>query len=477
MPAGGCGSIPQLADVANHPLIEWSVALRIEIARRRAATLKDVARIFNENWDRLETAMITDPGPLAPIDLGELRRAAADVLELADTHRDPSDNLAVFIADRWHKFEALRDGDDALEAVVIIDSEAKWSMSQGQKKNWPDVEHVRGTLKHFAAAADRVIVAAAPAVLDQWRWRLAIFTLDAAEQRRREGTLEFHDLLVLARRLVRRSPSARRALHERYTHLVIDEFQDTDPIQVELVTLIATSADDVGDAQWTDLDVEPGRLCFVGDPKQSIYRFRRADGRAVPRSVRAVSLRRVSRCRSWRTFARCPRCCGGSTTCSAALMQGGRPDQQPPYRPWTPRGATARAAITGWYCSVVPTTKTSSRDTARTRSRRRGASDSFDDSRRRPVVDRRPRPVAPPRFDDIVILVPSRLSLPALEHALRAADVPYRAEASTLVFDTQEVREPLIALQAIDDPSDEIAVVATCVAHSSAAVTTSCSSS
>ena len=266
----------QLADVANHPLIEWSMVLRIDIARRRAASLKDVARNFNDNWDRLEASMVADPGPLAPIDLGELRRAAAAVLELADTHYDAADLLAVFIAERRARFEMFcrlrrraRGGRDHRLRQVVD--------GPREKQNWPDVERVREALKHFATTADRVVDDARVAVLDQWRWRLANFTLGAAEQRRREGTLEFHDLLVLARRLVRRSPGARRALHDRYTHIVIDEFQDTDPIQVELVTLIATDVDDVANLPWQGLDVAPGRLCFVGDPKQSIYRFRRAD--------------------------------------------------------------------------------------------------------------------------------------------------------------------------------------------------------
>ena len=94
---------------------------------------------------------------------------------------------------------------------------------------------------------------------------------------RAEGRLEFHDLLVLARDLLRDPP--RRpcvTLHDRYQRLLLDEFQDTDPIQIELAVRIAggehADADD-----WRDVAVPPGPLFVVGDPKQSIYRFRRAD--------------------------------------------------------------------------------------------------------------------------------------------------------------------------------------------------------
>ena len=110
---------------------------------------------------------------------------------------------------------------------------------------------------------------------------IARFTHDDVATRRAAGELEFHDLLVLARLLLRdptHGPEARRRLAHRYQRLLIDEFQDTDPIQVDLAVLLA-SADraTTASALWTPMSVEPGRLFFVGDPKQSIYRFRRAD--------------------------------------------------------------------------------------------------------------------------------------------------------------------------------------------------------
>ena len=55
----------------------------------------------------------------------------------------------------------------------------------------------------------------------------------------------------------------------------MDEFQDTDPLQAELLLLLA--ADDPDERDWTRVRPVPGKLFMVGDPKQSIYRFRRAD--------------------------------------------------------------------------------------------------------------------------------------------------------------------------------------------------------
>ena len=58
---------------------------------------------------------------------------------------------------------------------------------------------------------------------------------------------------------------------------MLDEFQDTDPIQISLALLLASSVQGAEPGPWAGLDAEPGRLFMVGDPKQSIYRFRRAD--------------------------------------------------------------------------------------------------------------------------------------------------------------------------------------------------------
>ena len=89
------------------------------------------------------------------------------------------------------------------------------------------------------------------------------------------GCLDFEDLLLRARDLVRGHAGVRREMQERFTHYFVDEFQDTDPLQVEILLLLA--ADDPKVTEWHRARAVPGKLFIVGDPKQSIYRFRRAD--------------------------------------------------------------------------------------------------------------------------------------------------------------------------------------------------------
>ncbi|MYK69102.1 MAG: AAA family ATPase [Gammaproteobacteria bacterium] len=158
--------------------------------------------------------------------------------------------------------------------------------------------------------------------LDRWlahRYSMAIrlvrrAAIEFAEERLRIGLLSFHDLLMLTAQLLREHPEVRRDLGERYRYVLIDEFQDTDPIQAELLFLLASEpeprAGDAGPrpADWHTVVPRPGALFVVGDPKQSIYRFRRADI-AVYNQVRArfkefgAVLRLITNFRSRQTVA------------------------------------------------------------------------------------------------------------------------------------------------------------------------------
>ncbi len=114
--------------------------------------------------------------------------------------------------------------------------------------------------------------------------------------KKKSGKLDFLDLLLFVRNLVRDNTVVRQYLQQRYTHLFVDEFQDTDPVQAE--TLLLLAADDPNESDWRNVTPLPGKFFAVGDPKQSIYKFRRADvllyrgiqDRLTGRGVRHVRL-------------------------------------------------------------------------------------------------------------------------------------------------------------------------------------------
>jgi ATP-dependent exoDNAse (exonuclease V) beta subunit len=93
--------------------------------------------------------------------------------------------------------------------------------------------------------------------------------------KRKSGKLDFLDLLLLTRDLLAKDDGVRTELQRRFSHLLVDEFQDTDPLQADILLLLA--AEDPKERDPDRARVVPGKLFLVGDPKQSIYRFRRAD--------------------------------------------------------------------------------------------------------------------------------------------------------------------------------------------------------
>ena len=107
-------------------------------------------------------------------------------------------------------------------------------------------------------------------------WIKDDFMMREWEKRKQDGgLLDFDDQLRLARDLLRENRTVRRDFQQQYQTLLVDEFQDTDPIQWEIVLLLSSS--DIEEKDIAKLKPEPGRLFIVGDPKQSIYRFRNAD--------------------------------------------------------------------------------------------------------------------------------------------------------------------------------------------------------
>lgn len=94
-------------------------------------------------------------------------------------------------------------------------------------------------------------------------------------RKRAAAVMDFEDLLLHVRSLVRGNEEVGQAIGSRFRHILVDEFQDTDRIQSEILFSIAGTTD--RPARWEAASLRPGALFLVGDPKQAIYRFRGAD--------------------------------------------------------------------------------------------------------------------------------------------------------------------------------------------------------
>lgn len=111
------------------------------------------------------------------------------------------------------------------------------------------------------------------------------------DHKRATAQLDFDDLIFAACELLRNHEDIRQALGKRYRHVLVDEFQDTDPLQTEIFWRLCgdprtartgihgedNQPTPIPTQDWREYQIRPGALFLVGDPKQAIYRFRGAD--------------------------------------------------------------------------------------------------------------------------------------------------------------------------------------------------------
>lgn len=143
------------------------------------------------------------------------------------------------------------------------------------------------------AAYDQLMSAASGRVLERLVADLQELLQSYRSHKRMAALLDFDDLLHGARDLLRRHDAVREALGRRYRCVLVDEFQDTDPVQTEILwRLCGMPPGAEPDAPWTAWTIRPGALFLVGDPKQAIYRFRGAD---VAAYVQARDILRMQR--------------------------------------------------------------------------------------------------------------------------------------------------------------------------------------
>ena len=437
----------------------------------RMATLRAVARRMVDNWDlaaeRVPELGTVDEVPLLEFaDLGAPMRSLADESRWHDVPLDQlsssqpvePDDLYRVLVDLGRLADRL-EGAAELEALALLEEVAAGRVPRGRKANWRrgfDKEAVRERLRELREEAGRRLDFVGRACADRLLARLAEFTLVEADRRRRQGRLIFHDLLVLARNLLRHAAvgeEVRRSLRDRYRRLLIDEFQDTDPIQVELALLIVGEPSDAGDGG--------GRLFFVGDPKQSLYRFRRADiGTYLQVADRVGPAARETLSRNWRSspeivdwvnavFGRLIRPAAGSQPAYVPLVAGReRPD------------GSAGSPVVLLGADITGGGEPGEFTAASLREREFGAVAALA---RRAVRESWPvcdgAETRPLRLRDVCVLIPARTALGALIDAFETAGVPYRVESSSLVYGTRAETDLLSVLRALDDPADHLAVV------------------
>jgi len=293
--------------------------------------------------------------------------------------------------------------------------------------------------------------------LDGIRGRLEVMLdnyLEYIENRKRaEGSLDFDDLLIRMRQLLD-NPEVVKSLRRRYRYILVDEFQDTNSIQAEIIFILADLDD-----QERQTGQQEASLFIVGDPKQSIYRFRKADVEVYER-VKEIFSRRNSHLKIRQNFR------SGKTVLDWVNKVFGnlirKPETgrfQPEYEPVLPHRDDRESSV--MLLELDKGDEKLSADELRekegiavVRAIRHLVESGYT------VRDLDTKKFRPVRYSDIAMIFRATTGLEYYENPLKGEEIPYLVSGGSLFFTAQEVRDLANAVWAAENHWDQVYLVA-----------------
>ena len=224
------------------------------------------------------------------------------------------------------------------------------------------------------------------------------------------AAMDFDDLLLRTVELFRNCPEVLERWRQRFAHVLVDEYQDTNPVQNELVI---------------SLGAESRQVTAVGDADQSIYAFRGADIRNILEFERAFDdVRIVVLEQNYRSTQNIL-----DAANSVIVNNAGRK----PKDLWTDQGSGP--AIVRYH-----------------------ADDEEDEARYVVSEIVRRRDTEQMRLDETAVFYRTNAQSRAVEEQLIKAEIPYRLVGGTRFYDRREVRDAMAYLKTVTNPGDEVSV-------------------
>lgn len=330
--------------------------------------------------------------------------------------------------------------------------QAGLSKADGDRLNDAAESHYTACCDAWGALAQAAAGHALKTLIDEARPILQRYR----DYKRASAQLDFDDLIFSARDLLRDHEAVRRSLGQRFAHVLVDEFQDTDPLQTEIFWRLCGEPVD-GDADWTRLQIRPGALFLVGDPKQAIYRFRGADVGAYvqareafraqdPGSLLSISTNFRS-CASILTFV--------NEHFEAVLSADGQP------------GFTALDPFhddrDGLCVAALDIAVADENRKANAEQQRDAEADAVAELCARlieshPIIDRRSGVERACQPGDIALLAPTGAELWRYEEALERRGIPVATQAGKGLFRRQEIQDLIALTRVLADRRDTLAL-------------------
>ncbi len=426
--------------------------------------LKTVAWELDKNHDLIDPDAFLSSSDAEPIDVGRLESLLGSwdrLVEFCDDHEDklfvhvtrntlPLMRQVTELSGSPERVEELLAGEETLgRSTRRLGSMTKWPGDEGRSA----LEDLRDGLADLQDYLLQWLAENRTVVVGQLASSVAQMVMGQVEERRRTGKATFHDLLVWARNMLRDDPEALRRFQGQYKRLFVDEFQDTDPLQVQIVQRLAGR-----DASGK---FAPGSLFVVGDPKQSIYAFRRADVQMTERFRESATIEEAgltANFRSRRAILAWVNHVFRKWMAEDQLFQAPYVDLEPGLTDGTGPGSQVqpdRVRILGGEVDVNSVDEVRFEEAgaiARVATEFGAGMYCVSDEDENGKIRKS-------SFGDLCILMPRRTALPVLERALGDAGIPFLVQGESRLFQTQEIRDTLNCLSAIDDPTDQVAIV------------------
>ncbi len=448
-------------DSHNSPLLRQ--AFRAGLTISHLASLRD---FLSENRD----CLVWLPAPVAspfPTFCHSVQDAVARLAALRGCCQDTTDKV-------WEQITLLIDAvptgyeEEAWERFLIHG--LRLQPRKGKKANWQPASALQEARTLLTQMKESYLQARSA-----WFHNLTVglahwmegYLQAYREKKQQHCSLDFLDLLVILRDVLKQNYELRRYFQRKFDFLFVDEVQDTDPLQAEIVFFLAE--DQPQAEHWTQVTLRPGKLFLVGDPQQSIYRFRRADI-DVYRVVRSIIERQGSVLSLSTNFRMRAALVDWVNETFARILRDPRDlqdphdegEDQPSYRPlFAANGEEADRKDPTVFLLQYPHRRPNGQYKWETQ---QGAEAQCVARFVRHIVEQQPlltQTGQALRYGDIALLFRTNRSVEVYAAALRAAQIPYRSVPAQQKTPSVEGEELRACVRTLEHPADTTALIAT----------------
>ncbi len=422
-----------LVSLLNHPL-SW----RAEDFADPDATVRRWQGLLRDDALHLAATMKSDPGVSTLLDKLANPPCSASDDKLVVAIRETLGQVRALLAldekdisrENWPKLAKPKGGIGSIKSWLGTETRKEYREAAGEL-----IERCNEIAQRLEPLGEADLLAAKclKALTELGRRAKGLY----AQQKRRSGRLDFEDLIELTDRLLRENHAIRLQLRQTFRQMLIDECQDTDGRQLLMLWLLVSDPDN---------PPPPGRLFIVGDVKQSIYRFRGAQAEVFNKLCATFGANRRPLTESFRTH-------GPGVQFVNHVFAPLMPDYEPMR--WKRQEAPPAQSVEILLAEGVSHGAADSAALeAEVIAQRLG---QMIGSEQR-VWDRQQKQWRPVRPRDVAILFARTTNWLIYERALQQRDIPYYTVAGGGFFKQQEVYDVLNAVEAVENPYNDIAL-------------------